>query len=124
MLINVAFWQILNLRQNFNIKKILVFKNKKIKQKNNRYSSVLVSWVKWKNSVMNVWARLCPGCKPGLAVTWLARASRNCKNNVLPSRLSNATCANTCNCVPGPGTNCGKRSSLCSMYPVLKMKLL
>ena len=91
---------------------------------NNRYSSVLVSWVKWKNSVMNVWAESCPGCNPGAVVTSHVRNSRNCNPNVSPWKLSNATCANTLNSAPGPGGNCGKRSSLSSTYHALKIKLL
>lgn len=89
-----------------------------------RSSSVLVSWVKWKSSVMNVQVKLCPGCNHGPVVTYHVRNSRKCKSNVWPSKSSNATCANTCNCVPGHGGNCGRRSSLCSMLHVLKMKLL
>lgn len=41
---------------------------------------------------------------------------------VLPCALSSATCAATCKCAPGPGTVCGRRSSLCSTSPVSRMR--
>lgn len=88
-----------------------------------RCSSVPVSWVRWKSSVMSVWARSCPGCKPGLVVTCPVRASRSCRSSVLPSRSSSAICVSTCSSAPGHGTNCGRRSSLCSTSAALRTRL-
>lgn len=88
-----------------------------------RCSSVPVSWVRWKSSVMSVSARSCPGCKPGLVVTCPVGASRNCRSSASPSRSSSAICASTCSSAPGPGTNCGRRSSLCSTSAALRTRL-
>lgn len=110
-----------------------------------RYSSVLVSWVKWKNFVTNVFQRSFLGCNHGFVVTSQEKTSSNYKNNgnyihkflfgkfetncfnffiiVLPYKLYNATCANTCNSVPGHGGNCGKRSNLFSTSPESRTNL-
>lgn len=88
-----------------------------------RCSSVPVSWVRWKSSVMSVWARSCPGCRPGLVVTCRVRASRNCRSSVWPSRSCSAICASICSSAPGHGTNCGRRSSLCSTSAALRTRL-
>lgn len=37
------------------------------------------------------------------------------------SKLSSATCASTCNSAPGPGGNCGRRSSPSSTSPASRM---
>lgn len=91
--------------------------------KKNRCSSAPVSWVRWRSSVMSVWARSCPGCRPGPVVTCPVRASRSSRNSASPSRLSSAICASTCSSVPGPGTNCGRRSSPSSTSAASRMRL-
>lgn len=88
-----------------------------------RYSSVLVSWVRWKNFVTNVLARSSPGCSLGFVVTSRERNSRSCRNNVWHSKCARETCANTSSFVPGHGTNCGRRSGHSSTSPASRMRL-
>lgn len=85
--------------------------------KQNRYSSVLECWVRWRNFVTNVLERSSPGCSPGSEVTSPGRNSRSCRNKDWPYKSARETCANTSNCAHGHGTNCGRRSSLCSTSP-------
>lgn len=114
----------------------------------NRCSSAPVSWVRWKNCVTTGSVRSSHGSNLTSVVTCPARNTRSCRNrgiliyykryiyirSVTPptvtiicfaeslSKLSNATCANTCNFAPGPGGSCGRRSSPFSTSPVSRMR--
>lgn len=84
------------------------------RKKNNRYSSVPESWVRWRSSVMNVSARSCLGCRRTSEATCPVRITRNSKNNAWPLWSSRGTWGSTSNSALGRGGNCGRRSSLSS----------